>query len=135
MKLKKTKLEPWQRAAKKSYIIRYSDGNLTFDDYFTLSQMNCHYCNSPPSNKLKGEIYGKIVLNQEEENNRYFIYNGLDRINPLKNHNKENVITCCFKCNRAKSNYSYYEFINWISRIRQHLFVNNNILKLKELSK
>lgn len=121
-------------AAKTIFREIYNDGDLVFEDFLFLSQQKCYYCKCKPSNKRKSTIFKKII-SEQEENERYFIYNGLDRIDPTKPHNKNNIITCCFNCNRAKSNYNLNEFIKWIKRIKQFLFIENNIEKINEKRK
>src|SRR5690242_17549997 len=37
-------------SAKVIYRDSYSDGNISFEDFIKLSQMNCFYCDSPPQN-------------------------------------------------------------------------------------
>jgi len=91
------------------------NGDLSFDDFYLLSQQNCFYCNIPPS----------ITSNRyKEEHSRYykencvFTYNGVDRIDPTdKAHNKENCVTCCWDCNTGKSDQTVYKFLNRVKRI------------------
>ena len=78
----------------------YSDGDLTFQDFVNYSQMNCHYCGIEPNNKKKN-IY----------------WHGIDRINNNLGHIKTNIVTCCKRCNFAKSNLSLEDFYSKIKLI------------------
>lgn len=42
---------------------------------------------------------------------------GIDRIDSSKGYITGNVLSCCWMCNRAKSNTSYDAFMAWIQRI------------------
>lgn len=118
----KRKYDPHIASAKR--IFRgYKDGDLSFNQFFELSQLPCHYCGELPSNKynyfIKETIGKGVSLKSIEEG--YFIYNGLDRINNSQNHNLDNVVPCCKHCNLAKRDRNYNDFINWINRAAEHL--------------
>lgn len=100
-------------SSKKVYRDRYKDGNLSFEDFLKLSQQSCYYCGDPPGNKTGN-----------------FIYNGLDRVNPLMPHNKDNVVTCCKICNRFKSNLSLNDFLIWLNNI--DYYKSSNIVNLNK---
>lgn len=95
--------------AKKYWKRRYSDGDLSFEDFLVLSQQNCYYCNVPPSNCTK--------ISRSEN----YIYNGLDRINSDGLHDKNNVVTCCHRCNWSKSDGTQEEFFTWIEAVFKNL--------------
>lgn len=92
----------------------YKDTDLTFEEFFELSQQNCFYCGRAPSNSAN--IAVKKSSNYFREN-CIFIYNGLDRINSNLYHIKSNVVPCCSQCNSAKSNLSMSDFIFWITKL------------------
>lgn len=73
----------------------------------------CHYCGIEPLQKIKSS-------------NNYFLYNGVDRKNSKLGYIKNNLVPCCFICNRGKSNMNYDDFINYLKRVSKF---NNNILK------
>jgi hypothetical protein len=50
-----------------------------------------------------------------------FTYNGIDKIDSGKGYTVNNVVSCCKKCNFAKSNMSQGEFIKWIRKVYLHL--------------
>lgn len=80
-----------------------TDVSLTFEDFLNIiSQRQCHYC---------GEelIYEKYSRYWGKTNSRAY---KLDRKNNLLGYTKENVVTCCWECNRLKSDrFTYEEFI------------------------
>jgi 5-methylcytosine-specific restriction endonuclease McrA len=76
-----------------------------------LSQMNCHYCGSPPSNSMK--MYSE---NRSEE---IFTYNGIDRVDNEKGYILGNVVPCCIECNRAKGKMSLRQFMDWIKKVNR----------------
>lgn len=49
-----------------------------------------------------------------------FFYNGLDRIDPKKPHNIDNVVPCCYDCNVAKLDRSQEDFKEWTKNIASH---------------
>jgi hypothetical protein len=97
----------------------YNDGDLSFEEFLTLSQQECFYCGSPPSISYNTHKYNKYS-SQKRIDEGNFIYNGLDRVNNTVKHNKSNLVTCCWDCNRAKLKRSKEEFLNWICKIYNH---------------
>ena len=91
---------------------RYKDliFNIPYEKFLELSQQDCHYDASPPSNICKSK-----------HNKEDFIYNGLDRIDSSKGYTLDNVVPCCAKCNRAKLDMSPEEFLDWRRRIANKL--------------
>jgi 5-methylcytosine-specific restriction endonuclease McrA len=100
----------WLSLAKTRWAQDYSDG-CPFETFLLLSQKPCHYCGNDKSNTYRHKTRDDIV----------FKYNGLDRIDPTKNHSPDNIITCCWPCNRAKMDRTYQEFTDWIHRAHNHL--------------
>lgn len=117
--LSKRKLPPHLASGKILYEKAYSDGDLSFEDFCEISQKNCHYCNRAPSNShnkyLHRDKWGKN--SQFAKDNGTFTYNGLDRIDSSKPHDKNNVVPCCYQCNWSKSNKSVDEFREWICKV------------------
>jgi hypothetical protein len=118
---------------KQSY--KKDENDLDFETFMILSQLNCCYCGSPPSNKYHiaikkdgqqrtlqkrftkdGEIYYTKVWASDFENS-HFVYSGLDRIIQNLPHNKDNVITCCRTCNFMKNTQNKEEFLNQVRKI------------------
>lgn len=75
---------------------------------YDFTQMPCHYCGAVPSNRVR---YKK---------NKWFVYNGLDRIDNSIGYEIGNVVPCCWKCNVAKGAGTVDEFREWVKRISAH---------------
>lgn len=118
----------------KSYVYidkkKYNNNCLSFEQFLEKSQQPCWYC---------GIIHNNCYNNFEHKSNRgsinskkfgKFHYNGLDRIDSNDSHHYSNVITCCYYCNRAKSNMSQNDFINKIKNLK----INKSIPLILKLS-
>jgi len=110
---------------RKQFNKTYKDGDLTFDDFLDLSQKDCFYCGSKPSNFKKSQ-------NTREEFKIDFYYNGLDRVDNNLKHTKENVVPCCKICNFGKSDMNYYEFISLVKKIQVNKFVKYNLITIEK---
>ncbi len=84
---------------------------INIDCFALLIKMDCFYCGSSPSNKYKRQY-----MNEEH----YYAYNGLDRMNAQKGYMLDNIVPCCKVCNRAKSDMGFKEFIYWINKLTHH---------------
>jgi 5-methylcytosine-specific restriction endonuclease McrA len=38
-----------------------------------------------------------------------------------KGYTVENSVPCCYRCNHAKRDYSYGEFVDWVKRAADHM--------------
>ncbi len=97
----------------------YADGDLTMEQFYKLSQLDCYYCGDPPSNHRKGQSNKNIVLH----------YNGLDRIDNSRGHYLDNVVTSCFPCNMRKRDWNQDRFLDWIENIYKRRCQNRNCQK------
>ena len=107
----------------------YSDGDVTFEDFFHLSQLPCEYCGIQPYKvfnaatkalaKAKKGKRAYISEYQIKEGN--FVYNGLDRIDSSKGHMLDNVVPCCYPCNWQKMNMTTEQFIRHNARQYLHM--------------
>lgn len=96
-------------AMKKQAIKRGHCWEITKEQAKDLFQKNCFYCGiAPYQSRSKTRANGK------------FFYNGLDRIDSSKGYTMENVVPCCGKCNKAKSNLTVSDFSDLITRIYNH---------------
>jgi phage pi2 protein 07 len=77
--------------------------SLNPNDFFRLTQENCNYCNTPPS--------------QISKTMTPFIYNGIDRIDSNLGYTIENCVPCCKICNYAKGSMTVEQFKVWIMKV------------------
>lgn len=94
--------EKYKRTAKD----RDLEFTISKEEFIKLSKQSCTYCGIEPK-----QIYYK---KNKLEN---LVYNGIDRYDNTKGYIKDNCVTCCIVCNRAKNNLSMEDFLNWIERI------------------
>jgi hypothetical protein len=92
---------------KKNARNRKLEFSLTQEFVKRLHSKPCWYCGSLPSN-------GKGCLSNC---NGEYIYNGIDRIDNAKGYTVDNVVPCCFICNRAKRDMSISKFQDWIKKL------------------
>ena len=79
---------------------------LTEEQFETLLSGNCHYCNEPPAPRHRK--IGTLTCN------------GIDRKDNLLGYNSENVVSCCWSCNRIKRCIPYGPFIDFVNRIKRN---------------
>jgi len=94
-----------QRAKRKEWA-----WELTKEQFVQLTQQPCHYCGRLP-------WLAKTV----QRGNGAYLYNGIDRLCSDRGYALDNIVSCCWECNRAKSDMSYENFLDMISRIAKHL--------------
>jgi hypothetical protein len=114
------KYTPREASARRVWSKRYNDGNITFEDFLRLSQLNCHYCGAKPNN-IQNAAKEDKKSSQFAKDNGNFTYNGLDRIDSSLRHTLDNVVPCCKWCNYAKRERTTAEFEAWIEQIYQTL--------------
>jgi hypothetical protein len=88
---------------------------LSHSKFESLIKSPCYYCGIEDSNLQKDGPHN-------------FKYNGIDRVDNSQGYIETNVVTCCKKCNIAKSTMGQDEFINFIKRVFN--YCSNRIDKL-----
>lgn len=108
------------RAVWKANYQKVKDKTCPFEIFLKLSQEKCYYCGRNPFRKynLSQKIPDKTSDYQKEFGD--FIYNGLDRIDSSKQHTEDNLVPCCYDCNKAKSSLTTEEFFTIISLIAKN---------------
>jgi len=86
--------------------LRHLEFTLSEDEFRALTIQNCYYCGQEPSQR-----YGQSKFNG------YYIYNGVDRLDPSKGYVVDNCVTSCGTCNFAKQGLSAKEFIKLVKLI------------------
>ena len=76
---------------------------LTFEEFLEIiKERNCHYCGEELNYEEYSRVWGKTNSRAHQ----------LDRKNNDLGYTKDNVVTCCWECNRLKSDrFTYEEFI------------------------
>lgn len=103
-----------KRAVWNYYLRNAKDRNipwhLSFEEFCKLILAPCHYCG----------IMGGTTTKMKHGDN--LSHNGVDRFYNNESYANDNVVTCCKKCNIAKSNMAPQEFEDWIQNVYSHLF-------------
>jgi len=121
-----TKYEPRITSARrrwKSYCYQDENCDLSFEQWYDISQQNCFYCGIEPYLKFNSFL-DKNGSSQFAKDNGWFTYNGLDRVDNTKSHIIDNVVASCWTCNRIKSNNTLDTFYKHIS----NLTIDNNFI-------
>jgi hypothetical protein len=83
--------------------------NLTVEQFQEICQLPCFYCYAPPATKMY--VGGGVK-------------NGIDRVDPSKGYEPNNVVPCCPTCNDMKSAMKQDEFLTKIKAIYLNLIVS-----------
>lgn len=94
---------------------------LTYEQFKELLSKNCHYCGQAPSQVYKLTKKGTSEIRSGVP----IVYNGIDRINSNDNYTVCNVVTACKRCNVAKMDQTYEEYIERIQQIYKNLDLKN----------
>jgi len=124
-----TKYEPNITSARKlwrQYCYQDKLCNLSFEQWFEISQKECFYCGANQSNEYN-VFSSKKHASQFAKDNGDFLYNGLDRIDSSLPHTLDNVVSCCWTCNRAKNERTTKEFYKYIDRLKFNVFMRPKI--------
>lgn len=85
---------------------------LNVEEFQKLCSSTCFYCGSEPATKMD---VGKGVKN------------GIDRVDPNIGYELTNCVTCCWNCNRMKSNMSHDDFITHIGKIYKRILLKQMV--------
>lgn len=96
---------------KKTAEKRHLNFELDFNIFCNVIIQNCFYCNTEPKNKKYNTRHKHVFLH----------YNGIDRIDSSVGYTKDNIVTCCPDCNRAKWQMSVDEYKIFIKRVYNRL--------------
>lgn len=87
---------------------------LTLSEFEKLIFSKCFYCSTDKSSSRIDKLTGFTLQ-----------YMGIDRINNEKGYTSENVVPCCYTCNRMKSSLNGDEFLKIIENIYKNRFANH----------
>lgn len=113
---------PFGEAAFNSLYYNYKSRAKRFDMPFNLTKMffrkltkqNCYYCGNEPN---------QII--QQPNQNGYYQYSGIDRLDNTKGYTVDNCVSCCKICNYMKKAYSVNDFYAHIKSIYENLRSKN----------
>lgn len=88
--------------------------SIPIENFIEVTSDSCYYCGAEPSTIRRPTHYD----NREQE--RWYIYNGIDRLDNSKGYVKGNCVPCCSTCNFAKRTMSKEAFLSWIKRVWNH---------------
>jgi hypothetical protein len=114
----------------KQYCYRDKECNITFEQWTDLSQKNCYYCGIKPTTKYNYFASDSSRPSKKKALEGEFCYNGMDRIDSDKYHTIDNVVPCCYTCNRNKNNLPVEKFLKRVAGLRA---VSFQPLELQEL--
>ena len=111
---KKSAVLPTGEAARRKVIRQYRVGaqtrdiemSMTDEEIINISQLNCYYCDTPPS---------QIATSNGDTGD--FVYNGIDRLDNSKGYKLDNVVPCCWQCNQWKRAMPRLDFIEHAAKI------------------
>lgn len=92
--------------------------HLSDEEFKTITSSNCHYCNTPPSNR--SDSSGTHGYTEEGLRHSLYIYNGIDRLDNNDGYTIDNCVPCCTICNFAKNTLSLKDFENWLLNVHKH---------------
>lgn len=84
--------------------------NLSFVEFHELLLGDCYYCKSKPRQNKGGKPYFVKALPPLKRN-------GINRLDSSIGYVKENVVSCCTKCNYAKHEMTIEEFKDWVKNV------------------
>lgn len=88
---------------------------LAEDEFRKLVTSHCAYCGTLPYSihRVNHAYYGGAGAHGD------FVYNGVDRMNSDLGYTSDNVVSCCKRCNWAKRDMSYDEFMDWLDQVAE----------------
>lgn len=95
---------------KKSARDRGIEWNLSDSEAESLLNLPCHYCGEMPKPRVIRDI----------KNRTEYTLGGIDRVDNSKGYTSTNTVPCCSRCNYAKRNYSYGDFMQMVISIYNH---------------
>lgn len=84
------------------------DFGISKEQFCAIITQNCHYCDGAPSNTVKTS-YKPTQVEMK--------YNGVDRIDNNFGYTPDNCVACCRRCNMAKNDMTYQEYIDLCRRV------------------
>lgn len=109
-------------AARKAYMSLKSNAksrgiavDIDLNQFIAIASQNCKWCGEPPSIKTAPKEWQQDIM-----------LNGIDRVFNTEGYTIENSVSCCYNCNRAKSDLPLDVWFYWISNL---INKNSDLLK------
>lgn len=85
--------------------------SITRKQVYKMFSEQCVYCGTTDSRRTypNSKWSGRTIA--------YAMCNGIDRLDNTIGYVNGNVATCCARCNKAKSNLAFCEWVTWIQRL------------------
>lgn len=99
------KFEPRIASARriwKNYCYRDKKCTITFEEFISITQKKCFYCNVDPNTKYNYFSTRSSNSSKKAKLEGLFIYNGMYRIDSGKYYTIDNIVTCCYDCEFSK---------------------------------
>ncbi len=107
----------WQRLYR-NYIRRSLDKDLELDvsleEFKTLCTKECYYCGQLP--KRVNAVMAQKFMSADGKARQWIEANGLDRVDNSRGYTKDNVRSCCIRCNKAKLDQTENDFYLWLEK-------------------
>jgi hypothetical protein len=122
-KTKATALSNLEHTAAKCFLREYKKAAnsrgylwaLSDEQALLLALSECHYCGAPPA------IFKKVYRTEGKPNRiSNLAMNGIDRKDNSLGYTKNNSMSCCKRCNYAKRDMSYNEFISYLEIVTNY---------------
>ena len=84
--------------------------SITFDEFVAITKLPCTYCGVEP----------EMRPTHNKRYEFYFPMSGVDRKDPQRGYETDNVTPCCSRCNYAKWDSDYETFIKHITKIYKY---------------
>lgn len=90
---------------------------LTIDEFVVFVGGPCHYCGSPPTAERRAFNRPSTKGTGPDD---VALFHSIDRVDSSRSYEIDNIVACCFDCNRMKSDYGADYFLRHIAKIYLH---------------
>ena len=90
--------------------VRGLDWELDQEQFLDITSQNCSYCGLEPL-----QMAGWMAAYSGP-----YVYNGIDRVDNNLGYVRDNIVPCCWRCNRMKHTLGLQEFLEQIKRIYEN---------------
>jgi len=90
---------------------------LSLEEFITFVTGACHYCGELPTKERRA--YNRPSMSGTGLDDVGLMH-GIDRVDSSKSYLKDNIVPCCFVCNRMKSDFGTEFFLKHIAKIYKY---------------